>query len=398
VLGLLLVLPTCELLARAWFRWGVGNYVWKPHFRLKLEHDRQHLPLLSPRTAFTVNSQGVRGDEPRKDGRGYRVLACGGSAVECIALDDRETWPAILQEILNDPSNLSRLDVDWAQAMNIGRSGMTVDMLGYSLARVLPRLGRFDAVVIMIGASAVNSWTSQGAPPTAPNALPPWTGLSWHNRHQFGWRPHELALAEVPRRLCQWLAPPRTLVRSSGFGLIAARHERAQAQVLRDRFGDPSPWLAHFEDLLVEAIRIAHGFAKHVLVIRQPHFSVPRPSAEEQAMLWHGFVDERVRPRRVFYTHRAICEMMRLVDGATERACLRSGAEMLAASEFIQPTSKNFYDHFHLTPAGARLLGEHLAERILFIARGPHAQMGSRFASRSAMQEELAVAKAPPGL
>ena len=81
--------------------------------------------------SMTTNAQGLRGQDIKAQKPGYRVLALGDSTTFGIGVDDDETWPALLQELL-DPTGTT-IDV-----INAGGHGATsIQGLTYLLTRGL---------------------------------------------------------------------------------------------------------------------------------------------------------------------------------------------------------------------------------------------------------------------
>src|SRR5258708_7779732 len=71
----------------------------RPHLRLALHVT--DLPGVSPHGTLTTNRWGLRGEEPPKDWENhYTLVTIGGSTTQCFFLDDRKTWPALLQSRL----------------------------------------------------------------------------------------------------------------------------------------------------------------------------------------------------------------------------------------------------------------------------------------------------------
>ena len=131
-----------ELSCRLWLRYGSKVYVWPPKTQFGFRMDPKVFPRLSTEIRFTANRAGARGPELHETGRGYRIVACGGSSTECVALDDKEAWPAVVENILTTPANRCNWQADWIECQNIGKSGMTTEGLIYLLPRVLPRFAR----------------------------------------------------------------------------------------------------------------------------------------------------------------------------------------------------------------------------------------------------------------
>ena len=84
-----------ELGARWWIRRHTRHHVWEPGLRLELHQVRELFPQVEPVVRFEVNADGERGAPVRRDEAGlYRCLVAGGSAAECLALDQPTSWPA----------------------------------------------------------------------------------------------------------------------------------------------------------------------------------------------------------------------------------------------------------------------------------------------------------------
>ncbi len=114
-----------EALGRWWIRGRSRYYVWPPHARIEIRPDPATFPGLQRRARFHINADGERGGEIAGGDDGlYRVLAVGGSAVECFALDQPLTWPGVLGQLLNAPDNLHALGARRVHVGNIGHSGV----------------------------------------------------------------------------------------------------------------------------------------------------------------------------------------------------------------------------------------------------------------------------------
>lgn len=354
-----------EIVCRLWLRLSPRIYVFEPYYHIEMDVDPAILPHQSPHVRVQMNHLGARGDEPPTAGKVYRILTTGGSAVECASLDQDETWGAVAETLLNRPENRARLGVERVYLSSIGKSGFTTDALVYSLPRILPRFGPLDLLTIMLGTSAVNTWTRLGTP----DVLPPdsqWDELAWHPHQKLGWHPKNSATREVYRRIHQCLARPVIRRTGVGRGLAKSRKLRQNARELRDTHGDPTQWLRHYETTLAQAVASAKPHARRVVLIRQPWYDTPNPSPEEAALFWHGSVgDASQQFADVFYTHRVLCDLMKLIDEATVRVGERLGIEVWRPAEVITAAPTTFYDHFHFARAGARVMGEYVADHVL---------------------------------
>ena len=135
-----LLVLAAELGCRWWVRARSRYAVWPPHMRQELRLAADVFPELEPRVQFDINRDGERGGEVPRDTAGlFRVLATGGSAVECFALDQPTSWPAALERLLNQRESLQELDARRVHVGNIAHSGVGAAELDLILERVLPQ-------------------------------------------------------------------------------------------------------------------------------------------------------------------------------------------------------------------------------------------------------------------
>lgn len=362
-----------ELGARFWVKNFSHPYVWKPRLDLVMHPRQDVLPQLSPTTELKANSLGIRGEELKPADTTYRIVAAGGSAVECFALDQGEAWPEQVATLLKSsgiPASLGRAEV---QSLNIGKSGFTNETLCYLLPRLMPRIGKVDVMLIMTGMGAVNSWLRQGTPSVLPTDEEPWEDLHWHSEMKYGWLPQQTALADLAHRSWYAWRSRKVVMTATGGSLKAGREARARAQTLREETGDPTQWVTNFEVSLEAIVATARPWARHVVLVRQPWFDKSEPTPEETALLWQGFVGTaEPQDRTDFYAHRVICELMSMMDEATARVGARVGVPVIRPADVLQPSSETFYDHCHLTPRGASLAAHYIAQHVEAIERGTH--------------------------
>ena len=105
------------------------------------------MPGIEGESRFTVNSLGIRGPELPPREAAYRILCVGGSTTECLYLDDTESWPHLLMEMLSQQR--------YRQPVWVGNIGMS----GYSTVHHLKFLSeddlrkQIDCVLFMVGAN-----------------------------------------------------------------------------------------------------------------------------------------------------------------------------------------------------------------------------------------------------
>lgn len=355
-----------ELAARWWIRHRSRYYVLPPGMRVRLYPDPAVFPQLERCVRFDANRDGERGDAvPRVNGRLFRGLVAGGSQPEGYLLDQHTTWPGALNRLLQRPEHLATLGAAGAHVGSIARSGVGAEALDLILERVLPRYPRLSAIIILVGASDVLRWLEFGAPPSPPPPVRAADVFRCHPELTFGWRPRSLALVDLLLRLRhRWIRPIQVHDRACRW-IARARTMRARATTVRTATPDPAPMLAHFDRYLRRALRRAKSHADRVIVVRQPWFDGPW-SPEDFALMWHGGAGQAwLENVTTFYSTEVLADLMARLDARAASIARELDVEQIDLMPILEGSRKNYYDFFHATPAGARIIAAAVAEGIL---------------------------------
>jgi lysophospholipase L1-like esterase len=387
------VVAVLEMGSRWWLRRRSRYYIWPPGSRIEMRVDPEACPELEPVVRFDSNAAGERGAEVPENDKGLcRILVAGGSAVECFMLDQPTTWPAALERRLNAPDSLRSLGARRVHVGNIGRSGVGSAELDLVLEHILPQYGRLDAILIMVGASDIYHWMEMGAPPTrAPEVVSEMTIFSCHPQRPFGWKPGQLALTEVIRRVRHSWFHPVEIKERAGAWFAKARRMRAEAKEVRDTMPDASNVLANFERHFRRVLERALARADRVLVVRQPWFENPY-TPEEEARFWNGCVGMPWKETvGVFYSFDVLNRLLGLVDARAAKVASALGVPHLDLRPVLTGGLDHYYDHDHFTRAGATVVAETVAAALL---RRDHAGQG-RAAESCDAAVDLLVARQP---
>jgi len=368
VLGLVAAigLGAAELWARWWIRHRTRHHVWAPGLRLELHQVREVFPQVEPVARFEVNADGERGGSVRRDEPGlFRALVAGGSAAECLALDQPTSWSGALERTLNRPENLNVLGARRAHVGSIGRGGISSRHLDLIFEHLLPEYPRLSLIVVMVGGNDVVLWLEDGAPSSPPDPLGVDDVFPIHPERAFGWSPREWALPDVARRLRRLWLRPVEIREEAGAWVSRARKMRAEAQELRTSVPDPSVMADAFEHHLRRLLRRAAAHADRVILVRQPWFEKDY-SAEEAGRIWHGGLGKAWKQHiTVYYALEVLNSLMALVDARAAMVAEELGIEHLDLRSVLAPTLANYYDFVHYTPAGAAIVARTLAGAVL---------------------------------
>ena len=358
-----------ETAARWWLRLVGAYYAFPPGLRLRLDIDRETFPELEPIVRFEINGDGERGHEVPRVRRGetlYRVLVAGGSQPECYLLDQDASWPGALQRLLATPEHRRALGASHVHVGSVARSGVGAEALEHMLSRVLPRYERLDVIVILVGASDVLRWLEEGAPDSPSSAVSMPELFRCHPEGPFGWRPPQLAMAEIAGRVWRRSMRPVQIHDHAGRWIHDARAMRARAKVIRATLPDPTPMLAHFERHLRRAIHRASAHADRVIVVRQSWFDKDTLTPEEAAHMWHGGVGQAWREEvTTYFSIDVTARLMTLLDRRAAEVADGLGVEQVDLRSVLEPSLDVYYDFFHLTPAGAHAVAAAVGAAIL---------------------------------
>jgi len=144
---------------------------------------------------------------------------------------------------------------------------------------------------------------------------------------------------------------------------------RAQATEIRTTMPDATPMLEHFEHHFRSALERARAHADRVLVVRQPWFDKDF-TANEAAHMWHGGIGQAWREAvTAFYSNEVLGRLMAVLDARAARVADELGIEHLDLMTVLEPSLEMYYDFFHATPAGARVVATAVAATL---RRQPH--------------------------
>jgi hypothetical protein len=144
ILALLLAAGLTEGFARLRFLPSIGSVLeHEPYKKLILNQAPRGIAVP---TAFTTNRWGMRGGEPPRDWSRWETwIAIGSSTTLCYHLDDKKTWPYLLQVMLQRENPRTWIG-------NAGQDGVTTRASSYFMEKVVSRV-RPDAVLFMAGGS-----------------------------------------------------------------------------------------------------------------------------------------------------------------------------------------------------------------------------------------------------
>jgi lysophospholipase L1-like esterase len=355
-----------EVVARAVIHRRGGYYRYQPFERTRFDFPPGQMPGFPPSALVEINAEGERGDPPPGPDEGcYRALVVGGSAAECVALDQPLTWSAVAQRLLNEPPSCAALGARRVHVGNVARAILPVEQIDRMLRKILPRYRSLDAILLMVGGADVISWVERGALPVVPTTSFTVDRIfEQHPEVRFGWRPRQTAYWRLLSALNRRLRRPLMINPEGLAWLEEVRKMRAEAPVRVDEVPDATGMLDHFERHLRALVETARGKARRVVLVRQPWFG-PDPTPEEEAMFWNFGLGRPYKEKvSTYLTPRVVDALMRAMDARAVAVAEAMGIEHVDVPGQIERSARTFYDELHFTPAGAEQVGRLVAAAI----------------------------------
>jgi len=328
------------------------------------------LPGITGPSRVTAHPPGVRGQKWPTPAT-LRLLAIGGSATECLYLDDTETWPALLAVELT----ARRGDRVWVG--NVGRAGLnTADHV--ALVRHFPPAREVDGWIVLCGVNDLLQNLSGSYRIYKRNAR---TRSFVHP--MLGDTPARTR-RPLYRNLLSWRAlehafnPDRAVgIRQDATGEWVREQQRLRRAAKRvDILPDLAPFLAEYRLQLHSLLDEAQVRRKPVALCTQPVLWRDNLSTREEEMLCMGRRDETA-----YYSAAALARGMDAFHAVTRAVAADRGALLVDLAAEIEASSDFFYDDCHFTEAGARRVAAVIA-RVLFEHGWPMRQTGNNLSAQ----------------
>lgn len=348
-LGPLLLAALAEGFARFRFLPSIGAVLEQEPYR-RLVLTRAPRGIQTP-TSFSTNRWGMRGGEPPREWKRWNTwIAIGSSTTLCYALDDRKTWPYLLQVRLQENSPPTWIG-------NAGQDGATTKSGVHFMETVIRKL-RPDAIVFLAGASDLaltfsDERRERGSPYDRAFEIRMAREVDKHSvRERFrlyrAWKLRQRRLASYPDTL-------RQAAHQSRFpALLTAPEDSLPADSLLE------PGLAVYRANLLRMRALAGELGVRILFLTQP-------ALFGSDSIWAARESRTIEFRHREYRISAATErrLMDRYNAVLLDLCAAGRIECFDLAPQIPNDSAYFYDEGHFTEKGAALTAERISAYIL---------------------------------
>lgn len=357
LLGVGIALVIAELVCRRMFPEPSGFQVWPAGLRHAFKAAPDVMPGVEGESRFSVNSWGIRGDE-FNDSQTERILALGGSATECLFLDDTEAWPQLVQK------NLVKQGRAGAWVGNVGKSGMTTRDHVLQMQLLVPALPKIQTVILMAGANDFMLRLSDAS--YNPRHLDNPVLAREQMKHAFAAIPGPPAGGLALSRAWAHLAGPRATgpVQDDPrrfYGDFRRRRREAKERLVE--LPDLMSSVDEYARNLGRIASLARSQSVRLVLVTQPTMWKERMTEQEEALLWFGGADNFLEDSATrYYTPSALAQGMRLYNGRMRGLAKEQGIECIDLADILPKDTTVFYDDLHFNENGASVAAQIISE------------------------------------
>ena len=304
---------------------------------------------VSPRAVHSTNEWGLRGDPvPGNWETTSTILTIGGSTTRCLYLDNRKTWPYLLQKHLKEhAANV------WVG--NAGFNGHTTRghllVMDFIVAKVRPK-----ALVFLVGVNDLALSLDEKAR----------TEGSHYDKARYlprRWK-HPLDRLRTFHLVRQWkalLLDGATRTGESGHRTQELRpFDPGETTPIEEELTPPLPSLPEYRTNLIALIEKGRELRCQMLFLTQPMLY-------GDGEYWEGIQGAVffIKNRNLRISAAAYWRMLGHFNAMLIRVCKEHNVPCLDLASKIPHSPDYFYDMVHFTEAGAALVAEHAASAVL---------------------------------
>ncbi len=307
---------------------------------------------------YSINRQGMRGDDYPEHSPTYRILTMGGSTTICSFLDDAKAWPALVQKKLSQTADGRAVWVG-----NIGKSGLTTRSHVLQMRYLTPQHPA-EAILLLTGVNDLvrRIWDDEDYDPHFLESA--------DNAHLLMFNTFSIlpdSLYSFYKRFGLWKLARRT--KSYLKNYVSEESLLAEMKRSRDlrRYGraiatlpDLEKALEEYAGNLAQIIQAAKQQNLRPVMMTQPvWWNAKLTAAERVSLLPFGSIGYSAPSIKYdYYSVEVMAECMRLYNDKLVSTCRQFGVEYIDLASCVPQTPQVFYDDCHFTEFGAELVAD----------------------------------------
>ena len=354
--SIIISLVICEIILRIIS--GDEYNIWLPNLKYVFIPDSKVLPGINDTSYFEINERGLRGSNADIK-NAVNILVLGGSAAECMYLDQRETWPALIEKFLNERSEKKY------NVFNGGRSGITSQHHLVQVQKMLEHNNWINVIIIMEGLNDLQyalSFERGYVPKDSQTVYEEAFWLSplkeikpfYRNTYLFKY------LSKVKKALFSY----KLAQDPYGYSCDKWRNNRAHAKEIIYDQPNISQSLADYVKNNQAMIDIVKSNKKRIIFLPQATAwdSIMAPGFAE--FCWYGWIGKsQLDNTGKYYAYFTLKKLLDVYNNALKSICLKNDVEFIELK--LEKDTTTFYDDCHFNESGARKVAKIVSDYLL---------------------------------
>jgi hypothetical protein len=319
--------------------------IWKPHLKKIFIPADGVMPGVVGEKLFSINSNGIRGDEFSRE-YDYYILAIGGSTTECLYLDDKEAWPYLTQ---------MDLEMKGIQAWvgNVGKSGARIANHISDFTRIIKRFPFIDAVIVMGGINDLSGALDNSLEEKSESEYKTETEWLWYKK---------TSLWKLGSKVKQ-----RVFFQDDGLiqdDVGAVYNDWRRNRRLSNKYNTMphlTMHLSNYKSSLNTFVDIATQAGVRTIFMTQPTMWRKNLSPDEDKLLWFGWGGSSQVDSTRYYSIEVMTNTMAEFNRVLLEVCSERDVECIDLAMLLEKDTSTFYDDCHFNVSGSRKTAEILS-------------------------------------
>lgn len=335
-------------------------YIWLPNLKYVFYPKPEIFPGISDTSYLEINSLGLRGSNADLS-NAINILVLGGSAAECMYLDQNETWPALIEKYLNEKSG-RRYNV-----FNGGRSGITSQHHLVQVQKLLEKLNWIDIIIVMEGMNDLQYALSFEEGFQMKDSQKVYEEAFWlsplkeikpfyRNTYVFKY------LSKLKKALFSYKLSQDPY----GYSYVKWRLNRMNAKEIINIQPDISSSLVNYRKTNQAIIDFVKNKNKRIIFLPQTTLWDSIMPLGFSKLCWYGWKGKsQIENTGKYYAFSILKNLLARYNEVLISTCLTNNIEFITLDGRLEKDTTTFYDDCHFNESGARKVAKIVADYLV---------------------------------
>lgn len=335
-------------------------YVWLPNLKYVFYPKPEIFPGITGTSYLEINSFGFRGSNTDVSNV-INIVVLGGSAAECLYLDQSETWPALIEKYLNERSNKKY------NVFNGGRSGITSQHHLVQIQKLLEKLKWIDIIIVMEGMNDLQYAISfeDGYKPKDSQKV--YEEAFWMSPIK-DIKPFykNIYLFKYFSKVKKAFSSHKLSQDPDGYSYVKWRANRENAKEIVNKQPNIEQSLSDYIKNNQAMIDIVKSNHKRIIFLPQPVAwdSLVPPGFSK--LCWYGWIGQsQLENTGKYYSFAQLKKSLDIYNELLINNCLKNKVEFIQLEGRLEKDTTTFYDDCHFNESGAKKVARIVADYLI---------------------------------